>query len=272
MGSQPDVHVVWGILIAIVVLLCQCTSQVSAGDIPQSNDGVTFDYEKDGPRGPARWGDLKSAWAQCKRGVRQSPMFINADNMVTDPRLGKLDAKYTSKCVPTNISNDGHEVELTVPASAGVLKINNVVYRPAQMHFHMPSEHKILSHTFPLEMHMVHLSKDSRIAVIAWLFTLGEDSPFLAQFIDKLPSNKNPNVQTKIAPIKLPKLERSYGRYEGSLTTPPCLEKVTWTVMLWNFPTVSKSQLKKMKAAMPQENARPSVPCHGRKFRINSKA
>ena len=44
MGSQPDVHVVWGILIAIVVLLCQCTSQVSAGDIPQSNDGGKIQF------------------------------------------------------------------------------------------------------------------------------------------------------------------------------------------------------------------------------------
>ena len=72
---------------------------------------VIFDYE-DGPRGPAKWGDLKPAWAVCKRGVRQSPMFITADTMVTDPRLGNLDAKFTSKCVPSNISNDGHEVEV----------------------------------------------------------------------------------------------------------------------------------------------------------------
>lgn len=32
--------------------------------------------------------------------------------MVADPRLGKLDASYTSKPVPANISNDGHEVEV----------------------------------------------------------------------------------------------------------------------------------------------------------------
>lgn len=142
MGTHevPDVHVLAGaVLIAITVLLCRCTSQASAGDIPQPDDRVTFDYE-DGPRGPAKWGDWKPAWAVCKRGVRQSPMFITADTMVTDPRLGNLDAKFTSKCVPSNICNDGHEVELSLPASAGVLKIKDVVYRPAQIHFHMPSE------------------------------------------------------------------------------------------------------------------------------------
>jgi hypothetical protein len=41
MGTHevPDVHVPAGaVLIAITVLLCRCTSQASAGDIPQPDD------------------------------------------------------------------------------------------------------------------------------------------------------------------------------------------------------------------------------------------
>lgn len=35
---------------------------------------------------------------------------------------------------------------------------------------------------FPLEMHLVHVEPATgKIAVIGWLFTLGADSPFLAQ-------------------------------------------------------------------------------------------
>jgi hypothetical protein len=36
----------------------------------------------------------------------------HGDTMVTEHRLGNLDAKFTSNCVPSNISNDGHEVEV----------------------------------------------------------------------------------------------------------------------------------------------------------------
>jgi carbonic anhydrase len=60
--------------------------------------------------------------------------------------------------------------------------------------------------------------------------------PFLecCQFLDELPTHKNPYSRLEIPPIKLPVLEPNYGRYRGSLTTPPCSETVIWTIMLWN--------------------------------------
>lgn len=81
------------------------------------NDGMyiiiagSYDYT-DGPRGPSRWGDLEPKWSLCKQGVEQSPMIISLENMVADPRLGKLDATYTRKPVSSSISHDGFEVEV----------------------------------------------------------------------------------------------------------------------------------------------------------------
>jgi len=99
------------------------------------NDGiivaVSFDYT-DGPRGPSRWGDLRPAWSLCKQGLQQSPMLITLDNMVADPRLGKLDATYTSQRVPSNISHDGHEVEVLQSLTSNSLLIRfslfNVIF------------------------------------------------------------------------------------------------------------------------------------------------
>lgn len=68
-------------------------------------------------------------------------------------------------------------------ANAGQLKIDGVSYRPAQFHFHMGSEHKILGHSFPMELHQVYTGgeNDEKRAVVAWLFVRGAHNEFLAQ-------------------------------------------------------------------------------------------
>ena len=40
----------------------------------------------------------------------------------------------------------------------------------------------------------------------------------------------------------LPRNRRSYYRYEGSLTTPPCSETVSW-FLFYDQPTVSEAQM-----------------------------
>ncbi|KAG0591001.1 hypothetical protein KC19_1G142100 [Ceratodon purpureus] len=197
--------------------------------------------------------------------MQQSPINIVAADMVKDDGLGKLDARYKAK-INATIANDGHAVVVDLPPKSGALKIKGVTYHPAQFHFHMPSEHHIMNQSFPLEMHLVHKSEDGKLAVVGFLFVEGEESEFLAQFVDKLPSYKEPNVKSNIGKIRLLRQNRNYGRYMGSLTTPPCAENVTWTVMLWNFPTVSAHQLKLLSDSVPHTNNRPTFSSKGRNF------
>jgi len=52
---------------------------------------------------------------------------------------------------------------------------NGVNFTLQQFHIHTPSEHRINSEFFPMEMHMVHEAADGSIAVIAIPFQLSED-------------------------------------------------------------------------------------------------
>ncbi|KAG0583346.1 hypothetical protein KC19_3G128900 [Ceratodon purpureus] len=231
------------------------------------------------PNGPDYWGKLDFPKNKdCSDGKHQSPMMITPNIMVSNSSLGNLDAHYSEEPVDATIKiNEGYGVELTLNDSTSTLQIDGITYRPAQMHFHMGSEHKLLGHSFPMELHIVHVKKNeegvvTHRAVVAFLFAKGKhDNPFLAQFVDKLPlADSFGEDPMTIDPITYPKLQKSYARYQGSLTTPPCSEGITWTVMLWDFPTISERQLELFKAAMPTANARPLQNCHERKLEIHT--
>jgi len=61
----------------------------------------------------------------------------------------------------------------------------------------------------------------------------------------------------------LPK-EREYYRFNGSLTTPPCSEGVRWLV-LEEYATISKEQVKEFFDLMGHANNRPVQPLNARK-------
>ncbi|XP_073385420.1 alpha carbonic anhydrase 8 [Physcomitrium patens] len=237
-----------------------------------------FDYT-DGPHGPASWGCLNTSWRTCSDGMVQSPIAIIPQIIVTSKKFKDLEVDYPHHAVPANISNNGHSVALKIPDGSVELSIKGEKYRSTQMHFHCPSEHTFVKYKFALEAHLVLISAAGKIAVVAWLITLGPVSPFFDQvlntslicitpFINNLPAYKE--EYPLASPIKLlPIHAEHYGRYTGSLTTPPCTENVVWTVLLWNFPTVSQAQMKKLQAIL-KPNARPTQLPNGRKFVISS--
>lgn len=259
--KTSHVQAIW-----VTALLCLH----SLGSSCTNAQTASFDYTN-GPDGPAHWGDLLPAWKTCKTGKMQSPMLITPDIMVTNHNLDdELGTHYPDHPIPANITNNGHTVELFL--SGLELTIKGVKYYSKQFHFHYPSEHTILGYTFALELHLVLIEPvTQKIAVIGWLFIEGENSPFLAQFFDKLPKYvPGSDALYPVHPIRFPETKGTYGRYMGSLTTPPCSEDVTWTLMLWDFPTVSSKQLNQLKAALPHRNARPTHPANGRKFYIST--
>ena len=200
--------------------------------------------------GAHRWGDISPDYALCKTGQEQSPINISAF-LKTD--LPALTPSY--QAVPLEVANTGKSVQ--VNAAAGGFVLNGNAYRLEHVHFHTPSEHYIDGAPYPMELHMVHKSDGGALAVIGVMLKVGEHNPVIEGIWQNVPAagEAKPVSGVSINPADLLPSGRDYYMYDGSLTTPPCSEGVTWFVMKDSI-TLSPIQLKAFQAVFPV-NARP---------------
>jgi len=251
------------VLINLVLFSCKNSkTNVSAGaSKPESKSDSTNKSQKPkksarpvhwsyaGEAGPSAWGTLSPVYALCSSGSGQSPININQ----TDVKKGihwNINYKKTSLKIAhnehmDNILDNGHTIQVNVDEGSTFL-INHKTYHLKQFHFHTPSEHTINEKSFPMEVHFVHQSDSGDLAVIAVLVVEGNDNPNFAKIISNLPSKKGETKHlTKVnlaLQFQLPETLEAY-HYQGSLTTPPCSEKVEWLVFK-HYVSASKKQIK----------------------------
>ncbi|XP_041346658.1 carbonic anhydrase-like [Gigantopelta aegis] len=189
-------------------------------------------------------------------GQRQSPIDVISHLAVPgshliDFNLSDLNKTNGVSMVMANIG--GHTVEVAlggdpIYVTGGGLEGR---YRLEQFHFHWGlksqrgSEHAIDGSYFPMEMHIVlyndkyanfasALHKPKGLAVLAFFYKVGEVNKsmfkILHHFVDiKFKDSRKPIAAFPILSL-LPKKFNSWFRYEGSLSTPPCSETVSWTL------------------------------------------
>lgn len=114
------------------------------------------------------------------------------------------------------------------------------MYNVLQFHIHAPSEHTIDGKHYDLELHIVHQNtRDSNLAVLGVFFdrSVGtKDNDFLTNLIANSTSGNSTSKYWKVGTLPLMNLvtnldsEKIY-HYQGSLTTPPCTETVSWIVV-----------------------------------------
>lgn len=169
-------------------------------------------------------------------GKYQSPVNIESENVISGKEYSHLDIKLNSKFI---IEDNGHTINLE---GSGVSILNKRVFSFLGNHIHSPSEHQINGISYPMEFHLVHISKNNRLGVIGVLVKTGMENKEFQKILDHL-KNKNSGDYISINfNLLLPK-NRSYYHYIGSLTTPPLSENVEWYVM--NEPIeISENQLK----------------------------
>ncbi len=208
---------------------------------------------------PAKWAQLSPEFAVCGTGKNQSPIDIQGS---IKAKLPKVPFSYQSG--GNEIVNNGHTIQINY-VQGSQITVDGDAFTLKQFHFHAPSENLIDGHSYPLEVHLVHLDAKSNITVVGMMFKEGKANLLLdklwAQMPVKVGDKQTLSKSVNVSDL-LPK-DRSYYRFSGSLTTPPCSEGVRW-LMLKKPMTASKAQIEQFAKLMGHPNNRPVQPLGAR--------
>ncbi len=247
------------VLSAPFVLLFCLMIQAASPFVPVSDKG-TAEWKYENLDGPSFWGDLSHKYKDCN-GPSQSPINLTGAVAQVGPALG-FDYHETR----VSISNNCHTIKASFKEENRLwLTIGEKRYYLDQFHFHYKSEHRLENKTFPMEVHLVHVGDDGKLAVVGVFLEEGEPNKLVAELWSKMPrdcDSGQPDPGAVINPAALLPANGSYLTYSGSLTTPPCDEIVTWYVMQQPI-TLSAEQINAFKKLYPN-NARPIQQINGR--------
>ncbi|MGE0643760.1 MAG: carbonic anhydrase [Nitrospira sp.] len=233
-----------------------------------------------GDHGPFQWGSLGPEFSLCDKGMSQSPI-----DLLRSHKMRLEDIQFSYKDAPFHVINNGHTLEELEPLSETVksrypkhgqtvlhfdkdstITLDGDLYLLEQFHFHSPSEHTVDQKHYPMELHLVHHNARHEAAVVAVFIEEGKHNPFFETFLDHAPAKVGEVIDDHehfVNPRDLLPKRRSYYRYFGSYTTPPCHEGVIWAVMHEPI-EVSAEQIKRFRTLLGHDNIRPTQPLHKR--------
>lgn len=234
-----------------------------AGDVrkrAESRSGTVIDvpWSYEGNGNPENWGRLKTDFAACGSGRRQSPIDIR-DGIAVD--LAPIQFVYR----PAAFRVSDGERGLQVAIYGGGLNLLGNNYELIRMVFHRPSETTVKGRSFDMEAQLIHKSEAGRFAIVSVLLNKGIENPVVQMALNNLPLERNLDVSPPSQRIDVSGLlpeNRRYYAFMGSLTTPPCTEDVLWLVLM-QPQQVSIEQLGIFER-LYKPNARPVQPAFGR--------
>ncbi len=249
-------------LLGLVMILGLTIGQFS-GLAAIAADDPHFGYS--GANGPDHWGELSTAYAACSNGHEQSPVDIPSS-----APLNPASIKFNYQPGALTIFNNGHTIRANYDKGSSI-EIEGKTYNLLQFHFHATSEHTLNGQPAAMEVHFVHQSADGELAVVGALISRGAENAAYAPVVAHMPTQEGEpemiNGVTVNAAAMLP-ADRTYYRYEGSLTTPPCTEAVNWFVLHGGL-TFSDAQIAAFTALFPND-ARPIQPLGSRTFLLSA--
>jgi carbonic anhydrase len=245
----------------------------------QNSTTPHWNYQREGPD---TWHHINDA---CE-GEAQSPIDIRKSRVKYNPNFHPLVLNgYTinSSLYSWNFTHNGHTIVAYPPPLAN-LSISGAdlseIFYLIQFHFHwgynayQGSEHTIDGIKYPLEIHFVHQARYSgAFAVLGILFNLQrDDNSYINELLSILNQTSNTSifVERRINLSRLFPIASSprFYRYNGSFTTPPCTEGVTW-IILERLVPISSYQLEVFIGNSIPFNFRPPQKLHSRTVLAN---
>jgi len=225
----------------------------------QQAHGAEHEWDYGAARGPAHWGELKPEFATCKAGHRQSPIDIQKTEAADLPPI-----QFDYHPSPLRIVDNGHTIQVTYEPRSSI-RVGGHEYVLKQFHFHRPSEERVHGKRYDMSLHLVHADAQGALAVVGVLLEQGKENALVRELWNDLPKAKEKeerrdDVQVNAADL-LPQ-DRGYFTFEGSLTTPPCSENVTWLVLKQPV-AVSADEVARF-SALYRDDARPTQPTYDR--------
>ncbi|XP_039190949.1 carbonic anhydrase-related protein 11 [Crotalus tigris] len=255
--------------------------------------------------GPPFWGLVNSAWSLCAIGKRQSPVDVNTSQMIFDPFLPPLRLSIGGKKISGTMYNTGRHVSFRpdpvqlVNVSGGPLPYSHRL-QEIRLHFGSEdgfgSEHRIDGDSFSAEVQLIHynqelypnISEASRnpngLAVISIFANIGPNpNSFLTRLLNRetITRISYKNDAYLLHDLSLEDLyPETFGfiTYQGSMSTPPCYETVTWILIdrPINITSVQIHSLRLLSQNLPSQifrsmsdNSRPLQPLLHRSLRGN---
>lgn len=218
----------FGTLLVLAAVLPCCFADAHATGPAKCDSHRTLpatDYSYSGNTGPKFWGSLLPKYAPCSAGKEQSPINVLVDTTqipkFPQPEIGLVSSIVDIQPVPLNYN---FKCEAGFKECSEV-KWNKTTYNMLQVHSHIPSENHIGGTPYPLELHFVHVSKNSDLLVFGVMFEIGDkENEHLQTLIDTAQE-----MSPRVADLsKFVDMDSTLCTWPGSLTTPPCSEGVRW--------------------------------------------
>jgi carbonic anhydrase len=186
------------------------------------------DWSYSGKGSPQNWAKISEKNKFCKIGYNQSPIDINL-SMNKDFILNDLKFDYSNAEIEKN--NEKYHQKINFYGKNFAFR-GKKKYWLKYVEFHHPSEHLLDSSSHSLEMQIYHKSEDEQWLAVSYFLEIASknnnENLYFKNLINFLKSNK---IEDKFDLSKIIDETSLSFFYEGSFTTPPCVEGVKWYIM-----------------------------------------